>query len=329
MLDDLDRQIVGVLIRDGRATWRLAAEVLGQQERTVARRGNRLLASGALRIEAYPSPQALAPVDFYLLRVDTAPSALRGVASWLADHPGTHWVSALAGSSGCVVELYAQEQDLGSLLYGELAELEGVQGFSLDPIFQYYRTVSGWRPDVLTPEQHEALDASAQERYATLYDARHQGPLDQQNRRLLGLLRPNGRATMEELAAGLSVSKATASRRLDSLISSGAVLVRAILDPALIGYPIETLVTIDGAADGIDATGRAVADMPSTRWAANVSGRVLVQVAARSIPHLHSIIKQINARPQVSSVGHSMYAEIFKRTTVTYRDGELPPLDAS
>ena len=55
-LDALDRQIVAALVRNGRAPWRLIAEVLGQQERTVARRGNKLLESGAIGINAFINP---------------------------------------------------------------------------------------------------------------------------------------------------------------------------------------------------------------------------------------------------------------------------------
>jgi DNA-binding Lrp family transcriptional regulator len=45
LLDELDRRIVGALQIDGRASWRRIAEVLGEPERTIARRGS-ALASG-------------------------------------------------------------------------------------------------------------------------------------------------------------------------------------------------------------------------------------------------------------------------------------------
>ena len=324
MLDDLDRQIVAALIRNGRAPWRLIAEVLEQQERTVARRGNRLLASGEVRVQSFPSPAALAPVDLYMLRVAATPSAVTAVGMWLADRSETHWVSALSGASECIVELFLERDAVGPFLHGELAALDGVQNLSLEPIFEYFRTVSGWRPDLLTLDQYETLSSSELPHLATRYTEFGMLSLDEPNRALAELLRANGRITIEELAARLGVSKPTASRRLETLIANGAVYVRAILDPASIGYPVEGLLTVRAKAPALDAAGRYIADLPATRWAANVSGRILVQTATRSLAELRGMMEGIAAQPGVTGVDLSLFTRIFKRSTVAYRDGKLP-----
>lgn len=325
-LDDLDRQITAALIRNGRASWRQIAEVLGQQERTVARRGNRLLASGTVRVQSFPNPAALAPVDLYMLRVSAAPPAVTGIATALAERPETHWVSALAGGSECVAELSLTQDAVGPFLYRDVAGLDGVRDFSLEPIFEYYRTVSGWRPDLLSHDQYDALAASELTQYPTRYAELGMPRLDEANVALAELLRANGRATIDELASGLGVSKATASRRLEALIAGGGLYVRAILDPASIGYPIEAFLTLRTDPDALEAAGRHVADLPITRWAANVSGRILVQVAARSLGELRGVMEGILGRPGMADVGLSLFAGIFKRSTVAYRDGKLPPL---
>ncbi|MEO8282293.1 MAG: Lrp/AsnC family transcriptional regulator [Pseudarthrobacter sp.] len=324
MLDDLDRQIVAALIRNGRAPWRLIAEVLGQQERTVARRGNRLLASGVVRVQSFPSPAAFGNVDLYMLRVAAAPAAITTAGRWLAERPETHWISALSGSSECIVELFLERDAVGPFLYGELAALDGVRDLSLEPVFEYYRTVSGWRPDLLSVDQYEALSPSELPHFATGYEEFGVQRLDEPNRALAELLRANGRITIEELAAGLGVSKATASRRLETLIANGAVFVRAILDPASIGYPVEGLLTVRAEATALDAAGRYLADLSATRWAANVSGRILVQTATRSLAELRAVMAGIAAHPGVAGVDVSLFAGIFKRSTVVYPDGKLP-----
>ena len=222
------------------------------------------------------------------------------------------------------MELFLERDAVGPFLYGELAALEGVRDLSLEPIFEYYRTVSGWRPDVLTLEQYEALSPSELPHFATGYAELGMSRLDEPNRALAELLRANGRITIEELAAGLGVSKATASRRLETLIANGAVYVRAILDPASIGYPVEGLLTVRAEAPALDAAGRYIADLPATRWAANVSGRILVQTATRSLAELRAVMEGIAAHPGVTGVDVSLVAGIFKRSTVAYRDGKLP-----
>lgn len=324
VLDDLDRQIVAALIRNGRAPWRLIAEVLGQQERTVSRRGNRLLASGEVRVQSFPSPTAFAPVDLYMLRVAVAPSAVVTVGTRLAERPETHWISALSDASECIVELFLERDAVGPFLYTDLATLDGVEDLSLKPIFEYYRTVSGWRPDLLTLEQYEALSPSELPHFVSQYAEFGMTRLDELDRALAKLLCANGRITVEELAVGLGVSKSTASRRLETLISGGAVYVRAILDPASIGYPVEGLLTVSIEAPALDAVGRYIAELPATRWAADVSGRILVQTATRSLAELRRMMEVIATRPGVTSADASLFTRIFKRSTVAYVNGKLP-----
>lgn len=324
MLDDLDRQIVAALIRNGRAPWRLIAEVLGQQERTVARRGNRLLGSGVVRVQSFPNPAALAPVDFYMLRVAVPPSAGAAVGTWFARRPETQWISALHGGSECLVEVFLEGNAVGPFMHGELATLDGVRNLTLEPVFDYYRTVSGWRPDLLTLDQYEALSPSEQPHFPTRYEELGMSRLDESGRALADLLRANGRITLEELAANLGVSKTTAGRRLETLIANGAVFVRAILDPASIGYPVESILTVYAEAHALDASGRYIADLPATRWAANVSGRILVQTATRSLAELNALMGRIAAHSGVTGVDVSLVTRIYKRSTVAYVEGKLP-----
>jgi DNA-binding Lrp family transcriptional regulator len=265
-------------------------------------------------------------VDLYMLRVAAAPTAVTKAGTWFAERPETHWVSALSGASECIVELFLERDAVGPFLYGELAALDGVRDFSLEPVFEYYRTVSGWRPDVLSLDQYDALSPSELPHFATGYGESGRSRLDDSNRALAELLRANGRITIEELAAGLGVSKATASRRFETLIADGAIYVRAILDPASIGYPVEALVTVRAEVSALDAAGRDIADLPATRWAANVSGRILVQTATRSLAELRAVMAGIAAHPGVTGVDVSLFAGIFKRSTVAYLDGKLPPV---
>ncbi|MFC9256255.1 AsnC family transcriptional regulator [Amycolatopsis thailandensis] len=50
--DPLDRRVIGAPQVDGRASWRRIAEVLDAPERTVARRGARLLENGIVTVIA-------------------------------------------------------------------------------------------------------------------------------------------------------------------------------------------------------------------------------------------------------------------------------------
>lgn len=329
-LDALDRQIVAALVRNGRAPWRLIAEVLGQQERTVARRGNKLLESGAIRINAFINPAAVSSRVAFLLRVKAAPRDLRAVCSWLADQEESSWVSALSGSNEGVAEIFIDPEDLAGLLYGRLAAVDGVQSFTMAPLFGYFRTPSGWTPDVLDKKQYAALHPDEVGRLAGTSSG--VGPLDETNTALAGLLHRNGRATVDELASEVAISKATVSRRLEAMVGSGVLFIRAVVDVASLGFPVESLISItragesaspDGGADGV---GDYLAGLSVTRWAAASGEQVLAQVAVASLDDLRILYDDLRRRADVTAVQSSIYAEVFKRSTVRYRDGipEVP-----
>lgn len=325
-LDDLDRQITAALIRNGRASWRRIAGVLGQQERTVARRGNRLLDSGVVRIHALANPSVVGDTDAFLLRTTAHPAAVRGVGEWLARRGDVLWASGMAGTNECVAEVFIPAEQIGPFLYDGLAAVEGVEGFSLAPLLRYYRTVSGWRPDVLDAEQYLALAADEDAALASQRRRPDRAVLDEANTALVGLLGGRGRATLEELSAGVGASKATVGRRLESLIRSGALFIRAVLDPAVLGYPVESLLDLECTAATRDAVGAAVAALPTTRWCAATGEGITVQSAVAGLPDLAGLLTQLGALDGVRRVSPSLYAEIYKRSSTVYAGGELPPV---
>lgn len=320
-LDRLDRQIAAALVRNGRAPWRVIAEVLGQQERTVARRGNKLLDSGKVRTNSFINPSCVSSRASFLIRVRAAPRHVRAVCSWLAGQEETTWVSALTAASEAVAELFLATDELGGFLYRRLAEVEGVEAFEMTPLLEYFRTPSGWTPDILDKDQYAALGPGEDGRLADLSHPGVWTPLDETNTMLAEALHRNGRATVDELASELSVAKATISRRLDAMTTSGALFIRAVVDPALLGFPVEALLTLVRTHAKAPGVGEHLAGLPVTRWAAASGDVVMAQVATATLADLRLLLAQLQDRDDVLSVGSSIYAEIFKRSTVRYRDG--------
>ncbi|MBT2555942.1 Lrp/AsnC family transcriptional regulator [Arthrobacter sp. ISL-5] len=329
-LDALDRQIVAALIRNGRAPWRLIAEVLGQQERTVARRGNKLLDSGVVRTNSFVNPSSVSSRSAFLLRVTAAPRELRSVCAWLAQREESSWVSALSGANEAVAELFLSPDELGNFLYRRLAEVKGVQSFTMTPLLEYFRTPTGWTPDVLDRAQYAALHPGEDERLTGIRSGHAAEPLDEINASLAELLHRNGRATVDDLASELSISKATVSRRLEAMMTSGVLFIRAVVDPAALGFPVEAILSLTRANTAADQLGQHLADLPVTRWAAASGEQMLAQVALSTLNDLRVLLDDLRLRKDIHSVRPSIYAEIFKRSTVIYRNGEpeKPPLAA-
>ena len=320
-LDALDRQIVAALVRNGRAPWRLIAEVLGQQERTVARRGNKLLESGVVRTNSFINPATVSSRSAFLLRVTAAPRELRKVCLWLAEQAESSWVSALSGTNEAVAELFLAPDELGGFLYHRLAEVEGVESFAMTPILEYFRTPSGWTPEILDKKQYAALHRDEDGQLAGIRSGRPGTSLDETNRSLAELLHRNGRATVDELASELSVSKATVSRRLESMTSSGVLFIRAVVDPASLGFPVESLISLTRSGTATGRPGKYLAALPVTRWAAASGEQVMAQVAVATLDELRVLLDGLRRLDGVTSLRSSIYAEVFKRSTVMYRDG--------
>lgn len=66
--------------------------------------------------------------------------------------------------------------------------------------------------------------------------------MDDLDRRIVRLLRPNARRSYASIARALAVSEATVRGRVDRLISKGAILPMARVNPTAIGFPVDAMV---------------------------------------------------------------------------------------
>ena len=68
--------------------------------------------------------------------------------------------------------------------------------------------------------------------------------LDDLDRRILKLLRPNARRSYASIARAIGVSEPTVRNRVDRLIKRGAILPWTGVNPAAIGLPVDVMVGI-------------------------------------------------------------------------------------
>jgi len=82
------------------------------------------------------------------------------------------------------------------------------------------------------------------------------GPIemDELDRRIMRLLRPNGRRSYASIARATSVSEPTVRNRVERMVKHGAILPMARVNPAVIGFPVDAMVGIRvsrGCAKGV------------------------------------------------------------------------------
>jgi Lrp/AsnC family transcriptional regulator for asnA, asnC and gidA len=151
-LDEIDRQIIYELQRDGRMTTQALARNVGISEVTARRRLRRLQADGIMQVVAVVDP-FLTGIDspaFVGVKVDR--SRLDEVARRLAKHPKVRYVGAATGNAHLIVEVMAaSNHELSQFLLEELAAIEGVVDTETSLILKVYKQT--WQFDADEAEE--------------------------------------------------------------------------------------------------------------------------------------------------------------------------------
>ena len=310
MLDEIDRKIVCALQIDERASWRRIAEVLGEPERTVSRRGTALLGSGIVVVSAWSTPGPAAIVS-----VTCTPQTVRIAAVALARRSDTTFTYTLTGHVDCVTEIRTPAGSLPTLLFDDLPGTPGIVGMSTLPVMKYYRTGFEWHPNFLSPKQVAELRDFVPPPQSPNDFTKILGSTD---RAILRLLAGDGRLPNDKLARAAGISEPTARRRVDDLRRSGAIAMRAVIDPAHLGLPVEAILWIKAAPGEIDTIGEALLTHPGMRYIAAITGeyQIVADLIVASKEELHTVITQSPMLNRAHSVVTTFVVTALKRSGV-------------
>jgi len=128
-LDDIDRRIVALLIKNGRYSSAEIRRRIGDDisERSIRYRIDRLQRAGVIRISAIVNPQTLGYDVVGDVIIDVAPGKLRQVAEELAGFSNVSYVAAATGQGDLSIQVYAQDnQELLRFVDEVVGRLEGV-----------------------------------------------------------------------------------------------------------------------------------------------------------------------------------------------------------
>jgi DNA-binding Lrp family transcriptional regulator len=312
----LDRRIVGALQVDGRASWRQIAAVLGEPERTVARRGSRLLEEGWVVVTGLPSRTRIGAGDPWVLRARCAPGTTRVAAGALARRRDAIFTYVVTGTSDVVAEVTCRDEHVAALTMEELPAVPGLGRVTSAPVLRYHRTVHDWMPDLLSPDERAALGRDVPD--IALSGSAPRATLTGVDRLLLRALAEDGRRTSDELSRLCGVSEATVRRRVEALRADGVVYFRAVVEPALLGLPVEALLWLRTAPRRVDELGRALATASSVRYAAELAGdwSFLVDVTAPDKAALRDLVTASPWSSSVDALEVSLVVESLKRSAV-------------
>jgi len=307
--ESLDRRIVAALQVDGRASWKTIATVLQQPERTVARKGQALLESRTVRVSGLSLSG-----EGVVVRVACAPGMSRVAAHALSVRGDTTFVYITTGSSDVVAEFICPLPRLASLLMDELAAIPGVRESSAAPVARYFKPMDLWQPGILSAGEERALRGDLPSEVPQ-GEIPHPA-LTKDDRLMLRVLAEDGRATFEEIGRLVGVSEATARRRVGWMRQNLAVTIRAVVEPAVLGLPVETLMWLTVDPSNVEPLGRGLVGVPSVRYAAGLLGshQMLIDSAHPTLSEAYRFMTDIGAASDgIRSIETALVTKAVKR----------------
>ena len=129
--------------------------------------------------------------------------------------------------------------------------------------------------------------------------------IDELDKRLIDLLRRDGRATFADMGLRVGLSASAVKRRVDRLVSTGAIRgFSVVIDPEVDGRDTEAYVEL--FCRGTVAPGeltRILADIPDVveAWTVTGTADAVVRIRARDISSLEVALERVRLAPQVDS----------------------------
>ena len=126
-LDDLDRQILSILMTDGRMPNVQIASRVGSSETTVRRRIQNLLDKGVMEVVAVANPEELGLNIHAVVAFDVELAKGHQIAKALCALKPVRYLAYLSGHYDFIAHAYfASEQELFEFLTDEIAHIPGI-----------------------------------------------------------------------------------------------------------------------------------------------------------------------------------------------------------
>ncbi|KAA5828400.1 Lrp/AsnC family transcriptional regulator [Saccharopolyspora hirsuta] len=314
-LDDADLDLVAALQLAPRAPLNAVAEVLGSSATTVGRRIQRLQDQRLLRFISTAHWSLLITGNPYVVWIKCEPGATTEVAAAVQQIPEAQSILITSGDADIYCTIYPLPgTDLRGLLTRTLPATPGIASIQSHLVLSMSRHAVSWHLNRLTPEQEAALrehaDADPGSPPETL------DPLSEAEFAVLRLLVEDGRLTAAQAARELDVSRSTAYRLIQSVLEKGAARPRVEIEPAVLGYPITALLTLDVQPQHVPEVLKSLGAHPSGRFTVMTAGPAAIthHGVFRDEAHLARFTTEdIGALPGINGLNMSTALAVLRR----------------
>jgi DNA-binding Lrp family transcriptional regulator len=318
--DAIDLQILHALSLDARVPFARIASLIGVSDQTVARRYTRLRFEGSLRIWGLADPARLGHVE-WVVRIRCTPDSAADVAAALARRSDTSWISRTSGGTElvCVTQAPTPADELLLKSLPRNARILDVTAHCLLHAFCGRAGGVVTKLDALSPHQIAQLRPPTP-------GLTHPVELDDVDHHILALLRADGRAPVNRLAAETGVSYSTVQRRITELRDTGVLYFDVDTERARLGLRIRTLLWLTVTPARIQATGSALAAHPEVAFAAAITGNrnLYASVATPGIAGLYTYLTgAVTTLPDVQGLESSLVLHTIKGPARHPRPGTI------
>ena len=288
-MDPLTKKIIGILRRDGRASYSDIARQLSTTRESVAARVNPLLKSGELRVIAAPHPRVLGLAVSAHLSIRVRGDAQQ-VVRQLEKLESLVLITVAVGAFQIVTETDVHDM---SELHQQVSMIRSIDGVADVQVLIYERVLSSF---FMGPEPAEDS-----------FD------FDEIDVAMIRRLQQNGRASYAELAKHVGLSLSGCRIRLHRMLESGVVQIGAIprrsdmTDDLVFGIGIN-------ARSAAPAVLRLLKAAPGLEFIANTLGRfdIVATVNFTSLREFNQLVASIVRLPQVSYCEQWLHAQLVR-----------------
>jgi DNA-binding Lrp family transcriptional regulator len=269
-IDSLDRQILRLLRDDARRPNSEVARLTGASVPTVRRRLERLRETGILRVIGLLDPVATGfPVDVFLaLKVRHGVAA--EVARRLAAVENVAFVGHTTGRFNMLVDAFFRDTvSLLDFCTQELTLEQGVLSAETYHILAIDKFNYMWE---LPGNADEPSLRNGGSSVAPRVNHSDSVEIDQVDRRIIRLLKNDGRRSNAQVAREVGVSEPTVRKRIERLKDAGVLRIIGLLDPAATGFPVYAMILIEVTNSAIRQVGARLAGMERVAYVSYITG---------------------------------------------------------
>lgn len=144
-LDEVDRAIVRLLQRDGRANNTEMGRELGVTEATIRKRVARLIAEDLISVVAVPTPEAVGMTTSAIIGISVQLQHLHAVSAELVALPEVRYVGMSTGRYDLIVEaFFADHEHLLDFVSSQLGGMSGVTAIETSLILKVAKFSYEW-----------------------------------------------------------------------------------------------------------------------------------------------------------------------------------------